>query len=158
MGEPSEYARRCKAIDLLRRGARFAAAATAVGRGQAWLAKWWARYRRAGRAGWGDDSPANMSWPPCTLIDGRSWLSWRVEWSSASRVRSGSPSWPRSTPCHADAAEARDPARHARCATPLGALLAVAGSQFSHRPAHLRNVRTGGMRELLHDVMANRSK
>jgi len=58
VGEPSEYARRCKAIDLLRRGARFAAAATAVGRGQAWLAKWWARYRREGRAGLRDRSRA----------------------------------------------------------------------------------------------------
>jgi putative transposase len=58
VGEPSEYARRCKAIDLLRRGARFAAAAAAVGRGQAWLAKWWARYRQEGRAGLRDQSRA----------------------------------------------------------------------------------------------------
>ncbi len=58
MGEPSEYARRCKAIDLLPRGARFAAAAAAVGRGQAWLAKWWARYRQEGRAGLRDRSRA----------------------------------------------------------------------------------------------------
>ncbi len=58
MGEPSEYVRRCKAIDLLRRGARFAAAAAAVGRGQAWLAKWWVRYRREGRAGLRDRSRA----------------------------------------------------------------------------------------------------
>jgi len=51
VGELSEYARRCKAIDLRRRGTSFAAAARAVGRSQAWLAKWWARYRRAGRPG-----------------------------------------------------------------------------------------------------------
>ena len=56
MGDLSEYARRCKAIDLRRRGARFAAVARAVGRSQAWLAKWWARYRREGRAGLRDRS------------------------------------------------------------------------------------------------------
>lgn len=48
MGEHSEYARRCQAIDLLRRGTRFAAAAQAVGRSRSWLAKWWRRYRRGG--------------------------------------------------------------------------------------------------------------
>ena len=58
MGEITEYARRCKAIDLLRRGTRFAATAAAVGRGQAWLAKWWARYRREGRGGLRDRSRA----------------------------------------------------------------------------------------------------
>jgi len=58
VGEPSEYARRCKAIDLLRRGTRFAAAAAAMGRSQAWLAKWWARYRQEGRAGLRDRSRA----------------------------------------------------------------------------------------------------
>jgi len=58
VGEITEYARRCKAIDLLRRGTRFAATAAAVGRGQAWLAKWWARYRREGRGGLRDRSRA----------------------------------------------------------------------------------------------------
>ena len=56
MGELSEYARRCKAIDLLRRGSRFAAAAAAVGRSRVWLAKWWGRYRQEGRAGLHDRS------------------------------------------------------------------------------------------------------
>lgn len=51
MGELSEYARRCKAIELLKRGATFAAACRALGRSQPWLAKWWGRYRRTGRAG-----------------------------------------------------------------------------------------------------------
>lgn len=51
MGELSEHARRCKAIELLRKGVAFVAAARAVGRGQTWLAKWWGRYRREGRAG-----------------------------------------------------------------------------------------------------------
>ncbi len=58
MGELSEYARRCKAIDLLRRGARFAAVARALGRGQAWLARWWGRYRREGHLGLRDRSRA----------------------------------------------------------------------------------------------------
>ena len=56
MGELSEYARRCKAIDLLRRGDRFSAAAAAVGRSRVWLAKWWGRYRREGRGGLHDRS------------------------------------------------------------------------------------------------------
>ncbi|MGH7407173.1 MAG: integrase core domain-containing protein [Candidatus Methylomirabilales bacterium] len=58
MGELSEYARRCKAIDLLRRGARFAAAAQAVGRSRSWLATWWRRYRREGQPGLQDRSRA----------------------------------------------------------------------------------------------------
>lgn len=58
MGELSEYARRCKAIDLLRRGARFAAVARGVGRSRSWLAKWWRRYRREGRPGLRDHSRA----------------------------------------------------------------------------------------------------
>lgn len=58
MGEPSEYARRCKAIDLLRRGTRFAAVAQGVGRSRSWLAKWWQRYRREGRPGVHDRSRA----------------------------------------------------------------------------------------------------
>lgn len=56
MGELSEYARRCKAIELLRQGTRFVAVARAVGRGQAWLARWWGRYRREGRVGLRDRS------------------------------------------------------------------------------------------------------
>lgn len=51
MGELSEYSRRCKAIELLRRGAGFAGAAQAIGRSRSWLAKWWRRYRREGRPG-----------------------------------------------------------------------------------------------------------
>ncbi len=51
MVELSEYARRCKAIELRRCGTRFAAAARAVGRSLRWLAKWWRRYQRDGRAG-----------------------------------------------------------------------------------------------------------
>ena len=51
MRDLSEYARRCKAIDLLRGGHSFTAVARAVGRCRAWVAKWSARYRRAGRAG-----------------------------------------------------------------------------------------------------------
>jgi len=56
VGELSEYARRCTAIELLKRGAPFAAACRAVGRSQPWLAKWWGRYRREGRAGLHDRS------------------------------------------------------------------------------------------------------
>jgi hypothetical protein len=56
VGELTEYARRCKAIELLKRGATFAAACRAVGRSQPWLAKWWGRYRREGRAALHDRS------------------------------------------------------------------------------------------------------
>jgi len=53
VGELREYARRCKAIDLLRRGSRFAADATAVGRSRVWLAKrnWWFTGRGASGLG-----------------------------------------------------------------------------------------------------------
>ena len=56
MRELSEYARRCKAIDLLRVGHSFTAVARAAGRCRAWVAKWAARYRREGRAGLHDQS------------------------------------------------------------------------------------------------------
>ena len=56
MRELSEYARRCKAIDLLRRGQSFSAVARVLQRCRAWVAKWWARYRRAGRGGLHDRS------------------------------------------------------------------------------------------------------
>lgn len=58
MGELSEYARRCKAMDLLRGGRSFTAVARAVGRCRAWVAKWWGRYRREGRPGLHDQSRA----------------------------------------------------------------------------------------------------
>ena len=51
MANLSEHERRCRAIALLKRGATFAAVCAAVGRSQPWLAKWWGRYRREGRAG-----------------------------------------------------------------------------------------------------------
>lgn len=56
MGNESEYARRWQAIELLKRGRTFAATCAAVGRSQPWLAKWWRRYRREGRAGLQDRS------------------------------------------------------------------------------------------------------
>lgn len=46
-----QYGRRCRAIELLKRGATFAAACAAVARSEPWLAKWWRRYREEGRAG-----------------------------------------------------------------------------------------------------------
>lgn len=58
MRELSEYARRCKAIELLRGGRSFTAVARAVGRCRAWVAKWWGRYRGEGRAGLLDRSRA----------------------------------------------------------------------------------------------------
>lgn len=58
MEELSEYARRCKVIDLLRGGRSFTAVARTVGRCRAWVAKWWGRYRREGRPGLHDRSRA----------------------------------------------------------------------------------------------------
>lgn len=58
MANETEYARRCKAIELLKRGATFAAVCAAIGRSQPWLAKWWRRYRREGRGGLEDRSRA----------------------------------------------------------------------------------------------------
>lgn len=56
MRKLSEYARRCKAIELLRRGESFTAVARVIRRCRAWVAKWWARYQREGRAGLHDRS------------------------------------------------------------------------------------------------------
>ncbi len=58
MDETGNYARRCKAIALLRQRVRFAEVARAVGRSQSWLAKWWRRCRQEGRVGLHDRSRA----------------------------------------------------------------------------------------------------
>jgi putative transposase len=58
VGDASEHARRCRAIELLKRGRTFAAVCAALGRSQPWLAKWWSRYRQEGRAGLQDRSRA----------------------------------------------------------------------------------------------------
>lgn len=58
MANLSEYERRCRAIELLKRGRTFAAACAAVARSEPWLAKWWRRYRGEGRAGLHEHSRA----------------------------------------------------------------------------------------------------
>lgn len=71
MANETEYVRRCKAIELLRRGRTFAAVCAAVGRSQPWLAKWWSRYGQEGRAGLHDRSrAAHQIWrrtAPCLV-------------------------------------------------------------------------------------------